>query len=288
MRRAVELGCSAVDVVIMGTLNAARYHRLYEHGAVAPGYVADVVAVPDLVSFRPARVWKRGRLVAEEGRAIGVPRVTPPAWMRGSVHVPKLGARDFAIPGNGRIRVIGVEAGQIVTKALEDEPAVRDGFAVADPGRDLAKMAVIERHKGTGRIGLGFVRGFGLRRGALASTHAHDAHNVVVVGVDDRDLAAAANRLREIGGGQVAVADGRVLAEVPCPIGGLLSDRSVEEVAASVGAMENAAREALGATLPSPFMAMSFMALSVVPELKLTDRGLVDVNRFELVPLEVG
>ncbi|MEX2406265.1 MAG: adenine deaminase [Actinomycetota bacterium] len=288
MRRAVELGCSAVDAVIMGTLNAARYHRLYEHGAVAPGYVADVVAVPDLVSFRPARVWKLGRLVAREGTAIGVPRVSPPDWMRGSVHVPELGAEAFAIPGNGRVRVIGVEPGQIVTKALEDEPALRDGFAVADPGRDLAKMAVIERHKGTGRIGLGFVRGFGLRRGALASTHAHDAHNVVVVGVDDGDLAAAANRLREIGGGQVAVADGRVLAEVPCPIGGLLSDLPVEEVAASVGRMEQAAREALGATLPSPFMAMSFMALSVVPELKLTDRGLVDVNRFELVPLQVG
>jgi adenine deaminase len=288
MRRAVELGCSAIDAVVMGTLNAARYHRLYEHGAIAPGYVADVVAVPDLVSFRPARVWKRGRLVAQEGTAIGVPRVPPPDWMRGSVHVPELGAEAFAIPGNGRVRVIGVEPGQIVTKALEDEPALRDGFAVADPERDLAKMAVIERHKGTGRIGLGFVRGFGLRRGALASTHAHDAHNVVVVGVDDEDLAAAANRLREIGGGQVAVADGEVLAEVPCPIGGLLSDLPVEEVAASVGRMEQVARDALGATLPSPFMAMSFMALSVVPELKLTDRGLVDVNRFELVPLEVG
>jgi adenine deaminase len=288
MRRAVELGCPAVDAVVMGTLNAARYHRLYEHGAIAPGYVADVVAVPDLVSFRPIRVWKRGRLVAREGTAIGVPQVRPPDWMRGSVHVPELGAEAFAIPGNGRVRVIGVEPGQIVTKALEDEPALRDGFAVADPGRDLAKMAVIERHKGTGRIGLGFVRGFGLRRGALASTHAHDAHNVVVVGVDDGDLAAAANRLREIGGGQVAVADGEVLAEVPCPIGGLLSDLPVEEVAASVGRMEEVAREALGATLPSPFMAMSFMALSVVPELKLTDRGLVDVNRFELVPLEVG
>jgi adenine deaminase len=288
MRRAVELGCSAIDAVVMGTLNAARYHRLHEHGAIAPGYVADVVAVPDLVSFRPARVWKRGRLVAREGTAIGVPRVPPPDWMRASVHVPELGAGAFAIPGNGRVRVIGVEPGQIVTKALEDEPALRDGFAVADPGRDLAKMAVIERHRGTGRIGLGFVRGFGLRRGALASTHAHDAHNVVVVGVDDGELAAAANRLREIGGGQVAVADGGVLAEVSCPIGGLLSDLPLEEVAVSVGRMEQAAREALGATLPSPFMAMSFMALSVVPELKLTDRGLVDVNRFEIVPLEVG
>jgi adenine deaminase len=206
--------------------------------------------------------------------------------MRGSVHVGELGARSFAIPANGPVRVIGVDAGQIVTRALVADPAVSDGHATADPDRDLAKMAVIERHRDTGRIGLGFVRGFGLRRGALASTHAHDAHNVVVVGVDDGDMAVAANRLREIGGGQVAVAGGEVLAEVPCPIGGLLSDRPVEEVAAAVHRMDEATHGSLGATLPAPFMAMSFMALSVVPELKLTDRGLVDVDRAELVPLE--
>jgi adenine deaminase len=287
MRRAVALGCPAADAVIMGTLNAARYHRLHEHGAVAPGYLADVVAVPDLETFRPQAVWKRGRLVAESGRPVRIPSIEAHEWMRGSVHVRELEGADFAIPANGRVRVIGVEAGQIVTRALEDEPAVRDGHATADPGRDLAKMAVIERHHDTGRIGLGFVRGFGLRRGALASSHAHDAHNVVVVGVDDADMAAAANRLREIGGGQVSVVGGEVLAEVPCPIGGLLSDRPVEEVAAAAHRMDEATHRTLGATLPAPFMAMSFMALSVVPELKLTDRGLVDVVRAELVPLEV-
>ncbi len=208
--------------------------------------------------------------------------------MRGSIHVRHLTEDDFAISANGRVRVIGVEARQIVTRALVDDPPIREGRAIAEPGRDLAKIAVIERHRDTGRIGLGFVRGFGLRLGALASSHAHDAHNVVVVGVDDADMAAAANRLREIGGGQVAVAGGAVLAEVPCPIGGLLSDRPVEEVAAAVHAMDEAAHRSLGATLPTPFMAMSFMALSVVPELKLTDRGLVDVDRFELVPLQVS
>ncbi|MGZ8599738.1 MAG: adenine deaminase [Actinomycetota bacterium] len=287
IRKAVALGCPPADAVVMGSLNAARYHRLQEHGAVAPGYLADVVAVPDLASFRPARVYKRGRLVAEDGRSVGVPSVVPPDWMRDSVHVRELAPTDFAITTNGRVRVIGVEAGQIVTKALVDQPGGSDGLATADAARDLAKMAVIERHHNTGRIGLGFVRGFGLRTGALASSHAHDAHNVVVVGVDDADMAAAANRLRAIGGGQVAVAGGEVLAEVACPIGGLLSDRPVEEVAAAAHRMDEAAHGTLGVTLPSPFMAMSFMALSVVPELKLTDRGLVDVNRFELVPLEI-
>jgi adenine deaminase len=285
VRKAVGLGCPPADAVVMGTLNAARYHRLHEHGAVAPGYLADVIAVESLEQFRPVKVWKRGRLVAEDGRAIDIPRLEAPEWMRGSVRVPELTAGAFRVKAGGRVRVIGVDPGEIVTRALVLDPARRDGEDVADPGRDLAKAAVIERHRGTGRIGLGFVQGFGLQRGALASTHAHDAHNVVVVGVDDADMAAAVNRLAEIGGGQVAVAGGQVVGEVPCPIGGLMSDRAVEEVAAAVEHMEKAATE-LGVTMRSPFMAISFLALSVVPELKLTDRGLVDATRFELVPLE--
>ena len=285
IRKAVALGCPPADAVVMGTLNAARYHRLDEHGAVAPGYLADIVAVEGLARFRPVRVWKRGRLIAEDGRAVAIPSVEPPAWMRGSVRVPELTASDFRVEAGGRVRVIGVDAGEIVTRALVLYPARRDGEAVADPGRDLAKAAVVERHKGTGRIGLGFVQGFGLQRGALASTHAHDAHNVVVVGMDETDMATAVNRLAEIGGGQVAVADGQVVGEVSCPIGGLMSDRPAEEVAAAVEYMQKAAAE-LGVTMRSPFMAISFLALSVVPELKLTDRGLVDSTRFELVPLE--
>jgi adenine deaminase len=285
MRKAVALGCPSYHAVLMATLFAARYHRLHRHGAVAPGYVADVVAVEDLERFRPTRVWKRGRLVAADGRAVGIPKVSAPDWMRGSVKVRRAMPEDFAMRADGRVRVIGVEAGQIVTRALVAEPARRNGLAVADPSRDLAKIAVIERHRRTGRMGLGFVSGFGLQRGALASTHAHDAHNVVVVGVDEADMAAAVNRLAEIGGGQVAVANGSVLGEVPCPIGGLLSDRPAEEVAGAVSRMEEASR-ALGVKLPAPFMAMSFLALSVVPELKITDRGLVDTINFELVALE--
>jgi adenine deaminase len=286
MRKAVALGADPADVVVMATLNAARYHRLYEHGAVAPGYLADVVAVPDVSSFDPSKVWKRGRLVAEDGHAVEIPPITAPEWMRDTVHVRGLTASDFAIAATARVRVIGVTPGQIVTQARIAEPGRSNGHATTDPSRDLAKMAVVERHHDTGRIGLGFVQGFGLERGALASSQAHDAHNLVIVGVTDEDMAFAANHLREIGGGQVAVADGRVLAEVPCPIGGLLSDQPFEAVAASVKAMHAAVRDDLGGTLPAPFMAMSFMALSVIPELKLTDRGLVDVDRFELVPLE--
>jgi adenine deaminase len=285
IRKAVSLGCPPADAVVMGTLHAARYHRLHEHGAIAPGYLADVVAVDDLEAFRPVKVWKRGSLAAEDGRAVDVPPVETPAWMRWSVRVRRLAARDFRAAADGPVRVIGVEPGQIVTRSLVAEPARRDGEAVADPSRDLAKVAVVERHRETGRVGTGFVSGFGLRRGALASTHAHDAHNVVVVGADDGDMAAAVNRLADIGGGQVVVEGGRVVTEVPCPIGGLLSDRSAEQVAAAVRRIEEAAA-GLGVGLPSPFMAMSFLALSVVPELKITDRGLVDTVNFQLVPLQ--
>ena len=286
IRKAVARGCSPADAIVMGTLNAARYHQLPERGAIAPGYLADVVAVPDLVSFRPTKVWKDGRLVADDLRPVAIPKTTLPDWMRGSIHIDELGPDDLAIVANGRIRVIGVDPRQIVTRALVEHPLVRDGRAVADPDGGLAKVAVIERHRNTGRIGLGFVRGFGLRRGALATSLAHDAHNLVIVGVDDDDMATAANRMRETGGGQVVVANGRVLAELPCPFGGLVSDLSVEEVAVRTQRIEKAAEE-VGTVMPSPFAAMSFLALSVIPELKLTDRGLVDVGRFELVPLEV-
>jgi len=286
VREAVALGCPPADAVAMATLNAARYHRLHEHGAVAPGYLADIVAVSDLVSFRPERVWKRGRLVADGGRPSPIASSSLPGWMRESMHVRERVPADFSVVADGAVRVIGVDAGTIVTRALVGEPLRRDGKACADPGRDLAKLAVIERHRDTGRIGVGFARGFGLQAGALASSHAHDAHNVVVVGMTDEDMAAAANHLRVIGGGQVVVMDGRVIAELPCPIGGLLSDLTFEEVADRARVLEEAAGE-LGTTLPSPFMAMSFLALSVIPELKLTDRGLVDVDRFELVPLQI-
>jgi adenine deaminase len=284
VRKAVALGCAPEVAVMMASLNAARYHGLPEHGAVSPGYVADVAAVPDLERFDPVRVWKRGRLVADEGRAVDIPPAAAPAWMRDSVRVASLSTDAFAVRGDGAVRVIGVEAGHIVTRSLVAEPPVLDGMTTADPDRDLAKAAVVERHRHTGRIGLGFVSGFGLRRGALASTHAHDAHNVVVVGVSDEDMAAAVNRLVEMGGGQVVVAGERVLAELPCPVAGLLSDLPVEDVAAAAERLGEAARD-LGTTLPAPFSTMSFLALSVVPELKLTDRGLVDTVSFELVPL---
>jgi adenine deaminase len=227
-------------------------------------------------------------LVLKAGKPVGeFPRPVVPEWVKHSVRVAPPSAADFHIPwAGGKARVIGLIPGQIVTEALEDEPTLEDGAVVADPARDLAKLAVLERHHGTGRVGLGLVRGFGLRRGAFGSTFSHDAHNIVVVGVDDGDMVRVVQRLAELGGGIVVVESRGVRAELALPVAGLLSDAPVDELVKQtedcLGALEQ-----LGCTFESPFQMLAFLALSVIPRLKITDYGLVDVDRFELVPLAV-
>jgi adenine deaminase len=279
VRDAVSAGVPPEDALVMGTLSPATWHRLSHLGAVAPGYQADLLLLSDLETFVPETVLKRGRPPAE------IARPDVPEWVKHTVRVRHVAARDFALPWDGgSARVIGVVRGQIVTESLVEDPVVVDGHAVADAERDLAKIAVVERHLGTGRMSVGLVRGFGLRSGALASTFSHDAHNIVVVGADDHDMARAVRRLTEIGGGEVVVEDGGVRAELALPVAGLLSEAPLEEVVgASRGCIEAAAR--LGCALESPFQTLAFLALSVIPSLKITDAGLVDVDRFELVPL---
>jgi adenine deaminase len=282
VRDAVAAGIPAEDALVLASLNPALWHELHELGAIAPGFQADILVLPDLSSFEPELVLKRGRPLADFARS------EVPEWVKHTVRTEPIEPARFRIPWNGgRARVIGLIPDQIVTESLTEEPRVVDGEAVADGERDLAKIAVIERHLGTGRVGLGFVRGFGLRRGALGSTVAHDAHNIVVVGIDDADMAHAVARLRELGGGIVAVEGGEVVAELPLPVGGLLSEAPLAEVVARSRACSEAA-ERLGCTGASPFLTMSFLALSVIPKLKITDRGLIDVDRFEVVPLEAG
>ena len=279
VRQAVALGLAPEDALVMATLNPCLWHGLTELGAVAPGYRADILLVPDLERFEPELVLKAGKPVEE------IPRVEVPEWVKATVNVQPVAVNDFRVPWEGgAARVIGLVEGQIVTESLEEEPLVEGGSAVADPERDLLKIAVVERHLSTGRIGLGFVRGFGLERGAMASTIAHDAHNIVVVGADEGAMARAVQRIAEIGGGIVVIESRGVQAELPLPVAGLLSDAPLAEVVEASRACVEAAR-ALGCTYPSPFQTMAFLALSVIPKLKITDRGLVDVDRFELVPL---
>jgi adenine deaminase len=279
VREAVAAGIAPEDALVMASHHPALWHGLSRHGAIAPGYVADLLVLPDLVSFQPSTVLKHGRPIED------VPRVEIPEWVRQSIRIAPLAPADLAIPwSGGSARAIGLVEDQVVTESLVREPAVEDGFAVADASRDLAKIAVVERHLATGRVGLGFVSGSGLQRGALASSVAHDAHNLVVVGMDDQDMTFAVERLVELGGGIVAVDGRRVLAECALPVAGLLSAAPLADVIAQSRACNEAAH-GLGWSGATPFLTLAFLALSVIPHLKITDRGLVDVDRFELVPL---
>jgi adenine deaminase len=281
VRKAVEAGVPPEDALVCATLNPATWHGLSHLGAVAPGYQADLLILPELESFRPELVLKAGEPVGE------IVRPDVPEWVRQSVRIAPLVRDDLAAPSSGgAIRVIGLVPEQVLTESLVERPTVADGRAIADPDRDLAKIAVVERHLATGRVGVGFVCGSGLQRGALASTVAHDAHNLVVLGISDDDMLAAVARAAELGGGIVAVEGGRVLAECPLPVAGLFSDAPLDDVIAQSRGCTDAAA-ALGWRGATPFLTMSFLALSVIPALKITDRGLVDVERFELVPLSV-
>jgi adenine deaminase len=277
VREAVAAGVSPEDAILMASLHPALWHRLEHLGAIAPGYQADLLLLPDLESFAPEVVLKRGELLRD------VPRAPIPDWVRQSIRIKPVTAADFAVPWEGgAARTIGLVPDQVVTESLVREPRVVDGHAAADADRDLAKIAVVERHLATGRVGIGFVAGSGLRHGALASSVAHDAHNLVVVGMSDEEMAFAVTRLAAIGGGIVAARADRVLAECPLPVAGLLSEAPLESVIAQSRACNEAAAS-LGWSGATPFLTLSFLALSVIPHLKITDRGLFDVDRFALV-----
>jgi adenine deaminase len=287
VRTAIECGVDPLTAIRMATCNTADYFRLQDRGAVAPGRRADLIVFPDLDAPTPHLVLRGGRIVARDGRMIAPRLERQPHPLRSTINVDWEKV-DLTIPAQGAsMRVIGVVADQLVTESLVTEPTVVDGCAVADPGRDLLKMAVIERHRSSGAVGLGFVRGLGLERGALASSIAHDHHNLVVIGADDESMLAAARRVAAIRGGMVLAEGAEILAEVPLPLAGLMSDRPIGEVRRALDLALDEARR-LGTRLHDPFMAMSFLGLEVIPSLKLTDQGLVDVDSFELVPLWVG
>ena len=286
-RQAVAEGIAPEDALVMATLHPARCHGLDELGAIAPGFHADMALLEDLESFRAAVVIAGGAVAARDGRALPFDAPPVPGWVRDSVHAAPLGGDAFDLgPAAERVRVIEIVPGQLITIAAQDRPAVRDGRVVADPARDLAKLAVVERHHATGRVGVGLVRGFGLRSGAFASTVAHDAHNLVVVGADDASMAACARRLIELGGG-IAVADGGELrGELALPVAGLLSEEPAEAVVERLDELVAMLQEQ-GVRIEAPFMTLSFLALSVIPDLKLTDQGLIDVANARVVGLVV-
>jgi adenine deaminase len=282
LRQAVSLGLDPVRALQMATINTARHYNLPGLGAVAPGYQADLVVLNNLEDFQAEMVFKAGTLVARDKKLLAGLSAPEDKSMRNTVRLPELKGRlELNIPpGKVLARVIEVLPDQIFTRGVLVPP----GELTAAQG--IARVAVVERHGKNGNVSVGLVRGFGLKSGAIASTVAHDSHNLIVVGLAAGDMELAARTVAETGGGLAVVSGGKVLAALPLPLAGLISDRDACAVAAQHLELHAAARE-IGCLLPAPFMTLSFLALPVIPELKITDLGLVDVNSFELVDLWV-
>ena len=288
VRKAVKLGTDPFLAIQMATLNAAEYFRLDDLGAIAPGYRADLITFDHLGRFQVKKVFKNGVLVAEDGKMLSRPSGVSSFLKKGvqsSVRIKDIKSDAFMLRSNQPLaKVIQLIPDQIVTRKVMKKIVLKDGVALPNIKEDILKIAVMERHRATGSIGLGFGQGFRLKKGAIGSSVAHDSHNLVIVGTADEDMRKAAVAIKKMGGGLVAVAEGKVLASLSLPIAGLMTDAPVSQVNHQLDTLLRAARS-LGCTLSDPFMTLSFISLPVIPELKITDKGLVDVNQFKIVPV---
>jgi adenine deaminase len=280
LRLAVAAGLDPLRAIRLATFNPAQFYGLQGLGAVAPGYRANLVVLDNLEQFTVEMTLFNGRVVARNGEFVAELRndsVELPHEVTHSVNLAPLHRSQLRLAEADATHAVEVQNGQIVTRYVDVVPKVVDSHAVSDPSQDLLKLVCVERHNATGRVGVGLIRGFGLKRGAIASTIAHDAHNIVAIGVDDTDLLRAISLVAESQGGLAVVADGEILGHLPLPIAGLMSDQPAEDVAQEYAALEEAAGS-LGSELESPFGTLAFMALSVIPEARVTDRGLIRVG----------
>ena len=286
VRQAVRWGLDPILAIQMATLNVAEYFRLDDLGAIAPGYRADIISFDHLGRFQIKKVFKDGKLVSENGKMLFPPlHKRKSSNVNGSVRIKSLKKDALLLRSDQSLaKIIQLIPDQIVTKKVMKRVFLKDGVAYPNVKEDILKIAVVERHKATGNIGIGFVQGFGLKTGAIGSSVAHDSHNIVLVGTNDADMLKAVEVIQSMEGGLVAVLEGKVLASLPLPIAGLMSEASVAQVNLQLEALLRAAKT-LGCKIPDPFMTLSFLSLPVIPELKLTDKGLVDVNQFKFVPL---
>ncbi len=283
VRKAIRCGLDPIRAIQLATINTAERFKLDRLGAVAPGYLANLIVIDDLSSLQIDMAFYRGRLVARGGEPLFPAYKPGVTGLTDTVHIKPFNIEALRLVASGETEpVIEIVPGQIITRKRMEKVKVSGGFIVPDIGRDVLKLAVVERHKATGNIGLGLVSGFGLKQGALASSIAHDSHNIVVVGTSDEDIFAAIQEIEQLRGGLVVVAGGKIIASLALPIAGLLSDESLKVVVNELDKAEQAAAD-LGTTLPAPFSTLSFLALPVIPELRLTDLGLVDVDQFKLI-----
>lgn len=288
VRRVVEAGVDPIKAVQVASLNTAEYFGLKDLGAIAPGYKADLLVLPDLKTFKPDIVLKDGQVVAQDGKlAVEIPENDAIAT-RNSVNVRWITMDDFKIQTEGdgakKVRALEVIPHQLITKSVMSDVKVVDGNAVSNVETDTLKICVIERHRATGNIGKGFVKGFNLKCGAIASTVAHDSHNMIVIGTNDFDMYTAAVALIKCQGGKVVVKDGEIISQLPLPIAGLMSDKEFDFVVEKCDELNKAAHS-IGCKLEDPFMTMGFLSLPVIPELKITDKGVFDTNKFDFVDI---
>lgn len=285
IRESIQLGLDPVLAIRVATLSTASHYGLRYVGAVAPGYHADVVVLDSLEDVSVNMVYKQGTLVAKDGHMVGEFGISQQPQLRRSVNIHWLEPEDFQVKARGdQMNVIGMIPRQIITERLIEEPRVSDGLVVPDVDRDIAKVAVIERHNATAPRAIGFVKGTGIKEGAMVSSIAHDSHNIIVVATDDGDLIEAAIQIVRMQGGIAVVRDGEVIASLPLPIAGIMSDRPIEEVCDKLEELKEASSE-IGSTLEEPFMAMAFLSLPVIPKLKITDLGLINVERSRVIDL---
>ncbi|MFC1935762.1 adenine deaminase [Chloroflexota bacterium] len=284
VRKAIGLGLDPVRAVQMASLNVAEYFRLPGLGGIGPGYFANLLVLDDLDRFHIQQVYYRGRLVARDGRPLFQPRLRPNPAMTRTMNMKPFPVEALTLRSGASdtFPIIEVVPGQIVTRRKEERIPRQNGTIAADPSRDLLKLVVVERYHATGNIGLGLVKGFGMKRGAIGTSIAHDSHNIVAVGVSNQDISTVIQEIVRNQGGLAAADGGRVLESLALPIAGLLSEEPLEMVVAQIGKLEKAATD-MGCTAPSPYSVLSFLALPVIPELKLTDMGLVDVLNMRLL-----
>ncbi len=287
VRRSVEAGVNPIKAIQCASLNTAEYFGLKNLGAIAPGYRADLLILPDLVSFKPDYVIKKGEIIAQNGKLIAHTEQNEIPSVRGSVNVKWIEKEDFKIKAeSNKVRTIEVIPGQLVTKSTVSEIKIEDGNAVSNIETDTLKICVIERHRATGNIGKGFVKGFNLKKGAIAATVAHDSHNMIVIGTNDEDMYTASVELVKTQGGKVVVSEGKVISELALPIAGLMSNENFDYVLNKCEELNKAAHS-IGCTIEDPFMTMGFLALPVIPELKVTDKGVFDTNKFDFINIFV-
>lgn len=285
VRRSVEAGVDVIKAVQIGSLNTAEYFGLENRGAVAPGYKADLLILPDLKTFKPDIVIKDGDIVAQNGRLLVIDKNYKSPAVRSSVNVQWIEEGDFAVKSNSAlVNTIEINPNKLVTNFIQSEAKLENGFLKSNLDTDTLKIVVIERHRATGNIGKGFVKGFNLKSGAIASTVAHDSHNMIVVGTNDYDMYVAAVELVKMQGGKVVVNNGEIVSKLPLPIAGLMTDKDWDYVVSHCEDLSKSVRN-LGCELEDPFMTLGFLALPVIPELKITDKGLFSTKTWDFVDI---